>query len=118
MGYELHIRRVDEDNKITVQEWTNYINNAIDFEKTHELRAINPHTGLILQISCPNCGLWKLNKNLQVPFTYSDSSGYISVKNPDDIVIRKMIEISKHFHALVIGDEGEEYNESNLSQRI
>lgn len=53
MGYEIHIERIDKDNKITVQEWIKYINNASDFEKIDELKAVNPITGLIVEMPCP-----------------------------------------------------------------
>jgi len=109
MGYELHIRRADQDNKIRVEEWLQYIDHAPDFEKIDKLSATLPKTGKKLEMPVGNCGLWTPYANTQVPFTFHVRSGTITVKHPDDLVLKKMIEMSKELNAGVFDDDGEEY---------
>lgn len=115
MGYELHIERKDNENKITVDEWTDFIDQSPDFEKADSVSATNPQSGMTLTIDTPNCGLWKPKDDYKVPFTFQDKWGHITVKNPDEFVIKKMIEISGHFNGRVVGEEGEEYDDNYFS---
>jgi hypothetical protein len=95
MGYEINIKR-EQENPITLQEWENYIISATDFYLTDEFSTYN------------STGVWKTSKDL-VYFTFQENIGVIAVKNPDDWVISKMIDISKSLNAVVAGEEGETY---------
>lgn len=112
MGYELSIQRANEANKISIKEWTNYINSDPEFEAIEEFSA-DIKGGEVLTVSTPNAGLWK-SKNGEVPFTFSEKYGMITVKNPDTWIIEKMISIAKKLNAVVLGEEGEEYDEEYL----
>lgn len=40
---------------------------------------------------------------------FDDGDGRITVKNPDEEILSKMRQITRHFGARVIDDDGEEY---------
>ncbi|MDF1674365.1 MAG: hypothetical protein P1U44_01520 [Vicingaceae bacterium] len=107
MGYEIHIER--ENNKITLAEWNNFIEQSNEFKKVDKLEANNPITGEKIVLESPNTGIWEI-KGLKIPFTFSEKWGWISVKNPEQFIIKKIVEMSKIFNGKVIGEEGEEYN--------
>ncbi|MBD3636000.1 MAG: hypothetical protein HUJ25_01560 [Crocinitomicaceae bacterium] len=111
MGYELNIER-NKENLITASEWSDYLTNDPEFEAIEEFTA-KSNDGLELSISTPNGGLWKK----EVPFTFNEKWGQITVKNPDDSIIEKMIQISESLNAKVIGEEGEEYDRNYLSAK-
>lgn len=109
MGYELNIQR-PESNLITTSEWTDYISNDPDFIPIEEFSG-KTSDGIEVSVSTPNAGLWRKNE-LEVPFTFQENLGQITVKNPDDAIIKKMIEIAKKLNGKVYGEEGEEYGPS------
>lgn len=115
MGYELNIQREEHQPKITVKEWTNYIKSDIEFEQIESFSA-EIEDGKSLTIKTPNAGLWKTEKG-EVPFTFYENLGLISVKNPDKRIIRKMIAIANDLNAIVLGEEDEKYDEDNLNGR-
>jgi len=112
MGYELNIQREEENGLITKEEWITYINSDPEFERIEEFSA-SLGTDEILTVSTPNSGLWKTRKG-EVPFTYYEKLGWISVKNPELWMIEKMISIAKNLNAEVQGEEGEKYDEEYL----
>lgn len=107
MGYDVHITCKenwhDEDttNDIALPEWQAYINSALDFSVE------NPLTGT---------AIWRgyskqeLNNGYACFFWHN---GNISVKNPDDEILKKMLEIASEFLASVQGDDGEFYTYSS-----
>jgi hypothetical protein len=100
MGYDLHITRrefwTDQDQDITADEWLNIVGNDTEL-------LIDIHNG-------PYFALWKpINNSGEYWLDWFD--GNINSKNPDKILIRKMIEISKQLNAKVQGDDGELYDE-------
>ncbi|MBT4729354.1 MAG: hypothetical protein HOM80_09305 [Bacteroidetes bacterium] len=112
MGYELSIQRENEENKITKEDWQNYIKSDHEFSAIEEFVAKidNEHS---ICISTPGAGLWK-SKEREVPFTFSEKYGWISVKNPENWIIQKMISIANKLDAVVLGEEGEKYDEVYL----
>ena len=112
MGYEINIQKEDENQKITKNEWTDFINSDPEFEPIEEFSA-DLGNNEVLTVSTPNAGLWK-SKNGQVPFTFSEKYGQITVKNPDTYIIEKMIQIANLIDAIVLGEEGEKYDEEYL----
>ena len=55
-------------------------------------------------------------ENLRVLFDWYN--GRISVKNPDDYMVEKMLRISRLLKARVLGDEGEAYNQNKKGEII
>ena len=116
MGYELNIKREDENKKISKEEWSKYINSNKDFESIEEFSA-NTDNGTTLTISTPNAGLWKTKKG-EVPFTFFEKNGEITVKNPDHWIIEKMISMAIELNAIVEGEEGEIYDDNYLKDPL
>lgn len=109
MGYELNIVR-DKNNRISLQEWQNYIAQDSEFKSISEYSA---SVGLdVLTFSTPDAGLWISEKG-EIPFTFYEGRGEITVKNPDQWIIDKMIQISETLNAQVVGEEGEVYSKEN-----
>lgn len=112
MGYELNIQRESDQSKLTKEEWMAYITSDDEFEKIEKFSA-EIEQGKLLTIPTPNAGLWKMGKR-EVPFTFDEKYGWISVKNPDELIVKKMVSIAKALDAIVLGEEGEQYDEDNL----
>lgn len=111
MGYNLYIERRDKKAGITKKEWLDYLQEDEEFEQIETFSSeTNDGTGFIASI--PNAGLW----NKEVPFTFDEEEGNISVKNPDEVIIKKMLEIASLLNAQVLGEEGEVYNEEYLKK--
>ena len=113
MGYELNILREDENNKINKKEWITYMESDAEFNRIEEFSADLGDSEL-LTVATPNGGLWKSDKG-EVPFTFSEKYGEITVKSPEHWIIEKMISIAKNLNATVIGEEGEKYDEEYLN---
>ena len=114
MGYELSISRDDELTKITLNEWIKYIESDLSFNLVHELSAVLGD-GKKMTIQIPNAGIWHY-KGEEVPFTFSEKFGEVSVKNPEEYIIKKMIEIAGELNAIVRGEEGEEYTTEYIQE--
>jgi hypothetical protein len=113
MGYELSIKREDENQKISKEQWSEYIKSDSQFEPIEEFSA-ELNESDTLTISTPNAGLWKSDKG-EIPFTFYEEYGEITVKNPDNWIIEKMILIANELNAIVEGEEGEIYDENYLN---
>lgn len=111
MGYELNIVRQsdwsdpDEKSNITYEEWIEYANHD------NELVASTSDADYYEWVNYPH-----IEENGLPWFAYSSDSGFISTKNPDLWVIKKMIAIAEALNARVQGEEGEFYNEDFLKQ--
>ncbi|WP_421753235.1 hypothetical protein [Croceimicrobium sp.] len=114
MGYELSIQRKENRHKISKEEWIAYVNSDPEFVQIEEYSA-ELDGGGSFTIPTPNAGLWKTEKG-EVPFTFSEKYGEISVKNPAEWIITKMIAISIKLDAIVLGEEGELYDEKYLKR--
>ena len=112
MGYDLNILREEEENNISKEEWIKYIESDIEFKRIEEFSTSfgndETHT-----VSTPNGGLW-MSKKGEVPFTFYEKYGEITVKNPEPWIIEKMIIIANKLDAVVKGEEGEIYDEEYL----
>ena len=117
MSYEIRIRRqkiwddFEEESNISLEEWIEYVRSDEELEFANEYIPFSNQSkgsaeqtpGYCYLITYPNfsidCrpGLW-----------YRD--GYISIENPDDFIINKLISIASSLNARVIGDEGEIYD--------
>ena len=104
MGYDRHITRKaswsDEDGPtISPDEWLRVLD--IDPELSRATDAGDD----------PLAGAW----NGQTLFWFRD--GEVCCKNPDEPIIRKMVEIARRLGATVQGDDGESYPDALLSAR-
>lgn len=101
MGYDLHITRreywSDEGNDITAQEWLDYI------ERDPELSLYSQNGSYF--------AIWKLEGS-QKGYLLDWFQGEIFTKNPDQILIDKMVKIAHNLNAVVQGDDGELYDEN------
>jgi hypothetical protein len=104
MGYELHIVRkndwnnFDEESVITLNEWLSYINNDSELEPT-------------------NSNDIKAGEEQLFPW-FAYWQGCISTKNPDNETVLKMLTIAEKLNAKVQGDDGEFYEENDISKII
>ncbi|MEW7277507.1 hypothetical protein ABW636_02800 [Aquimarina sp. 2201CG1-2-11] len=106
MGYELNIIR-ETDSPIQLQEWIKYINNDSELEAIDISEEKKSIEGTNMQLPLGNAALFK---NQNTVFTFSIDYNMISVTNPNQETIDKMIQIANTLGAIVQGEEGELYN--------
>lgn len=116
MGYDLHITRAEdwteaESAPITLDEWRSFVAN--DPEMTLVGVAETQLTdGQMLRYQSEGLAVWVRSSGNQAGGNkawFDHRHGEIVVKNPDDQIIQKMIEIAHRFNANVQGDDGERY---------
>ncbi len=111
MGYDVHITRGDwwddDRERITDDEWTTVVERDPDLEITGEVSASTP-AGETLTYRNELLAMWTAHPSGEpVPFDFRH--GRVVVKNPDDSILAKMIEVAGSLNAVVQGDEGETY---------
>lgn len=118
MGYDLYITRADlpwkiEEEPISEAEWRAVADNDPDLEisksdiyyrKNDDGSVERFHPWIIK--SHPN----------QPPLWFMD--GAIDTKNPDKLVIKKMVELANKLNAKVIGEHGEVYDSDGNFKHI
>lgn len=114
MGYDLHITRAadwtdSENAPISLEEWARYIRTDPEMRLDGFAEVTLPD-GRILRTEGEGLAVWTA---FPVPVWFAHRAGRIVVKNPDEEIIAKMIAIAGALGAHVVGDEGEEYSESN-----
>lgn len=117
MGYEVHIARNeewwDEDvgGGISPDEWNTFVASD-ETMRLDNVAEANMPDGNVLRYANQGLAVW-LNYSAhdesgnKAWFDFRD--GCISVKNPDQEILRKMHQIASQLDAKVLGDEGEEY---------
>jgi len=100
MGYNVYITRaplwVENDGyQIPISEWLAFI------QHDAELRLASEHG--------PHFAIWNGNSHLHQPW-FDWENGNITTKNPDEQIIRKMVQIAQALHGTVQGEEGERYS--------
>lgn len=116
MGYEVHItRRTDwfdeEGPEITLSEWLDCIRNDPSMRLDGFAEARLPD-GTVLRTESEGLAAWTgysghdPNGNMAW-FRYS--AGNITVKNPDQEILAKVVELARRLGAKAQGDEGEVY---------
>jgi hypothetical protein len=107
MGYDLHITRrmhwSDDGDDISVEEWLALI-------------AADPELQLETAKE-PYFAVWS-RPSLDGHHWLIWSNGQISTKNPTDLLINKMVAISRKLGAKVQGDDGEIYMDSTHRPRV
>jgi len=117
MGYEVHIARNDEwwdedvGGGISLDEWSGYVA-ADETMRLDNVADANTPDGQVIRYENEGLAVW-------TDYSSHDESGNkawfdfregcISVKNPDEEILRKMHQIASRLDAKVLGDEGEEY---------
>ena len=99
MGYDLHITRKanwsdDEGDSITPEEWLAILDSDAELSRATD-------TG-----DDTLAGAWKGDS------LFWFDNGEITCKNPDEPIIRKMVQIAQRLGANVQGDDGERYPDS------
>ena len=113
MGYELRITRDIElekqtDKRISEDEWKSLVAIEQDMGLTGVAEITTPD-GFTITYTNPLLAVWAGHlKYEKIWFDYFEGS--ISVNNPDEIIIEKMIELAKKLDARVQGDDGELYD--------
>ncbi|MCL6603726.1 MAG: hypothetical protein K6T94_12685 [Paenibacillus sp.] len=109
MAYEVHIRRKDESNPITMKEWLDYVEKDEELTFTDHIEITLPN-GMTMGMSGEGMAVWKTEvdgEEYKITFIFRDEE--ISARYVDDFQIEKMKGIAKNINAIVIGDEDEEY---------
>jgi hypothetical protein len=105
MGYDLHITRADD--------WVENERQQIEASEWHALIESDPELRLAGGYHGPHFAFWDGHpEDDEAWLDWHD--GNIETKNPDDRLVRKMIEIAGRLGAKVQGDDGELYTEESL----
>jgi hypothetical protein len=121
MGYDLHITRKenwfdnDPEKDISLAEWCEYVSKdpempldnfaEIEFPDGEVLRT--EKEGICVWEKYSQDGIWQNHA------WFSHFQGNIFVKNPDQEIINKMVDIAHGLNAKVQGDEGELYDKAD-----
>jgi hypothetical protein len=117
MGYDVHITRQDnwfdqDDSKnISLEEWLDYVAKDLDIRLDNYAEA-TASNGETIRMEAEGLSVWTAYSGNGVGGNYAwlnYSSGNIVVKNPDEEIISKMVDMAISMNAKVQGDEGEVY---------
>ncbi len=116
MGYDVHITRAEhwtesDSTPIALDEWLSYVSSD------HEMRLDNfaeadVGGGEVLRYENEGLAVWTAYSGHDVNGNMAWMNyrrGNVTVKNPDDEILRKMRRIASALGAKVMGDEGELY---------
>ena len=107
MGYGVHIKR--HGSSIPQEEWLAVLGRDPEMRHEGKFERTNPQTGEAIRISAPGLAAW-LSHPAGKPVLFDLSRGRVSVANPDEPTLAKMISIARLLEARVVGDEGETYD--------
>ncbi|WP_103071873.1 hypothetical protein [Aquimarina sediminis] len=106
MGYELNIIR-ETDPPIQLQEWNEYVENDNELEIVDVVEGKSLVTGSEIKTPLEKAARYKDERAI---FIFSTDYNMISVVNPSQKTVDKMIKIANTLGAIVQGEEGELYN--------
>ncbi|MFJ3405312.1 hypothetical protein [Promicromonospora sp. NPDC090134] len=111
MGYDLHITRSSAPDgggpRIGADEWRALVETDAELRLHDGITAALPG-GHVLTIPSPDLAAWSGHpQHAEVPFRFHD--GRVTVRNPDEAVLAKMIDLAGALDARVQGDDGEFY---------
>jgi hypothetical protein len=116
MSYGVHIKRTakgTDDNPIPLAEWLDFLRRDSEMELQPCFETKSP-SGEVIRIPTQGLAVWTghPDHSEKGAVSYFDwHQGEISVGNPDEPTISKMIAIAHALNARVEGDEGEYYDE-------
>jgi hypothetical protein len=113
MGYEIRITRKENEPRLTLKDWLDYVTNDDEFFFKNDIPDYED--------SYPDY-YWKVGSEY-IPFDFEEKYGAIYFKNPEVWAIEKMVFMAEKMNALVVGDDGEIYDwdfidREPLSKRI
>ncbi|MFF9020273.1 hypothetical protein [Streptomyces eurythermus] len=117
MGYDVHITRrtpwwEEEGEQITTQEWAAVVAADSDLEMVQVARASPRGQGTVLEYRHEWLAQMTTHPQRDIQGAWLDwEGGRIVVKNPDEILLKKMREIARVLGARVQGEECEYYDE-------
>lgn len=120
MGYEVHIVRnsdwwdVAVGGGISLEEWEFCVRTDESMRLDHAAET-KTDDGEVIRYENPGLAVWVgySNHNESGNMAWFDfREGRISVKNPDEEILRKMHQLATRLDAKVVGDEEEEYDEA------
>jgi len=115
IGYSVYITRSEEKDPITKTEWLNYAKNDPEIKIVNgDLKVRNPQTGKEFIYKADNLTYY-LYQSEEVTFSYRDGS--ITVSDPTDEIIFKMLSIAKELDAIVMGDGGVLFDDSYFEKK-
>ena len=124
MGYDIHITRQDNwydddiSKQISLKEWKEYL------ERDSEMRLDNfaeakLQKGDKIRMQNEGLAVWTSYPGDSVESNHAwfdFRNGNITVKNPDDVIMKKMLSIAEKLEARMQGDEGEIYDLSEINK--
>jgi len=122
MGYEVYITRKtdwhdDDGPEIKLDEWCSLVNESADMRLDGYAEATTS-SGEVLRIDKEGLSVWtsysKHEENGNMAWFYY-LRGNISVKNPDEEILKKMYLLSESLDAKLQGEEGEIYDKDGQS---
>ncbi|WP_299438251.1 hypothetical protein [uncultured Aquimarina sp.] len=115
MGYSVYIIRPEEKEPISKEEWLNYAKNDPEIKIVNgDIEVTNPQTGKKFTYKADNLTYY-LYQSEEVTFSYGN--GDITVSDPNDEIIFKMLSIAKELDAIVMGDGGVIFNDSYFEKK-
>ncbi|MER2471633.1 hypothetical protein [Photorhabdus laumondii] len=117
MGYDVHVTRIpvseffelednyDETKNISFEEWIDYINQ--DAEMRHDGFAIATLSdGTEFGCSDPSIAVWVDHPDKNITQWIWLSNGMVTVKNPDEYMLKKLHLIAKNLNGVVQDQDG------------
>ena len=117
MGYDLHIVRNEQwwdeevGGGIPLAEWSSFVETD-DTMRMDNLAEVKLPDGSTLRTESEGLAVWTEYAGNEVDgnqawFAFRDDA--IVVKNPDQDILAKMLEVAASLNAKIVGDDGEEY---------
>ena len=106
MGYELYIKRLEDELSISANEWHTLVDSDPSLRMIGSIEWTN-QLGGVIGYTNPHLAEWS-DGDRSIPFDLR-SSGRVAVKPLDGKVLAKMLELAEKLSAQVVGDDGEVY---------
>ena len=108
MSYGVHIERSNTDDKLSLEEWLNYVSSDNEMHLIGKA-AFTSAEGHTVQYEAPGLAEWTdPATGTKALFDYRRNG--ISVGNPSRETIVKMFSVAQALRGFVTGDEGERYD--------
>ena len=113
MGYDLHITRAEdwtlsEKQPISEAEWMKVVDADPTLQVSSQDYYERRKNGVVERF---HLVIWLAHEGKPA---FWNMDGEITKKNPDQLVVDKMVEIAQKLDARVFGDDGEEYTKEGV----